>query len=303
MIRKPNADNGTMVTQLPPPHPTRTTTMQTLGGKMFHAFKKTPNHLYTNEYTSNEAQEAVEQGQVFWKIDGSNGAMTLDAESKMPTLWRRYDCKPPKKSKRSQGWTKLDPDNLPDGYMNMPAGSANPSSYEGHHYFYRRIERPSTDDKSKSAAQTHRLYDVADKTIQDATLRKDLEERGILTLEMVGPSYNATPSVETDNIAFHYRQVCSEPFERNLEGIRTLMSERAVEGLVFLHKGRFWKVRGDGLGSAWKVEKRRWGKYRKGTRSTAQPGGDHGDEGGDWGSTVMVGSTTVARVSPTLAVA
>lgn len=182
------------------------------GGKMYHIFKIV-NNLYINEFHSEEAKQAFLKGTFYIKVDGANG-YHLDG-----VLYERYDDR--------KG--KLDPDNLPEGIICIPEGN-NPSKYEGHSYYYSKLDKNTSSKKLKKLYT--QLYDKLD---------EEEEKNG--TIELVGPNFQQTPGFTENMIINHTTLYFEFPHERTFENVKKFLLDGFEEGIVIEHKGKYWKIR------------------------------------------------------------
>lgn len=182
------------------------------GGKQYHIFKLIDNQ-YINEFASDETKEAFENGTFYNKIDGSNGYY------KDGVLYERYDDR--KK--------KIIPDNLPEGIIELPAG-INPSVYEDHHYYYKKMDKNIDSKKLKIIYE--KLYDQVDG-----------KKNG--SVEFIGPNFQMTPGFSENIVQFHKELKIDPPNDRSFESIREFLLSRYEEGVIIEYKGRYWKIRGN----------------------------------------------------------
>jgi hypothetical protein len=206
------------------------------GGKMMHIFEIKDN-LYTPQFYSPEAKEALENGHVYIKIDGSNAL--LKNTDGVWSLYSRYD------DTRGR-FTDLEESKLPEDIITLPDGK-NISTYDSgskhHSYFYKLRKRPLDTDKGKLAKLNRTLY----KIIDGEEMQDFLSASGTvwLTVELVGKKFNATPGVrEMCGIAPHKSQTVSiQNQDRTYQGMKELLLSSTVEGYVIEWKGVFWKIR------------------------------------------------------------
>ena len=234
--------------------------------------------LYVPKAASDEAEEAMEHGRLFYKIDGSNGMILITRDGEITgegkeekneehgvtdqeehchvqlTPFKRFDAKgkPP-----------------PERCIPLPVAN-NPDAYPGHTLFYEPmpIDCDSKGQRkiNKVASQIlndnkYHILNWANGT--DGTNGTDGRLRGkdrsdgangtngscsYLSVEWVGRKFNKTPGVPHDvAMAIHAEQICNEDIERTYEGFRSFLleSDSPIEGLVVEFKGTFWKIRAD----------------------------------------------------------
>jgi hypothetical protein len=212
------------------------------GGKMIHIFSfDDETHLYAPTFESAASKEALEKGNLFYKIDGSNGLVKKKKGNDGLVLleaFQRLD-------------TKGRPS--PEGCIPLPPGS-NMDSYQGHSYYYEPI---TTNVDGKKARK--RNEDML-KVVQDHAhhmfpkVGNEEEEESaasmFVSMEWVGYKFNKTPGVPHNvGIAIHSEQACKEVVERTFEGMKSFLLESnpPIEGLIVEYDGLYYKVRGDGF--------------------------------------------------------
>lgn len=203
------------------------------GGKMMHIFTIS-NNLYTPNFYSNEAKEALENGRFFVKIDGSNALL-----KKVDGVWYLY-------SRYDDGKRKINRDVLPSNTILLPEGK-NIDQYNSgnkeHAYFYQLRSRPLPEDKGKLAKINRNLYRIVDEEMKG--FLEELKE-DYITVELVGQKFNATPGVMAQcGIAPHSSQTIDvEKQFRTFIGMKDyLLNQKCIEGLVIEWKGVYWKIR------------------------------------------------------------
>lgn len=205
------------------------------GGKMFHIFG-IKDGAYTGEFSSTGAQDAFEYGDVFHKVDGSNGAIELI--DGVYTLLTRFDDK------------KGRVDATDPTYKTLKVG--NVSEYESdngrkkvsHHYFLKKVVRPVPNESGKDAKIRREMYRVLDLAIEGGNETLSLMREGDrVSCEIIGKKFNKTPGVDEDvNIAIHCEQTVYFP-ERSISSVRDFLSINNCEGLIFNLGGICYKVR------------------------------------------------------------
>ena len=209
--------------------------------------------LYVPKAASDEAQEAMEHGRLFYKIDGSNGMILItrdggntgegkeekneehggnDQEEHRHvqlTPYKRFDArgKPP-----------------PERCVPLPVAN-NPDAYPGHTLFY---EPMPIDCDSKGQRKINKVVSQIVNDHKNHILDVAGEGCSYLSVEWVGRKFNKTPGVPHDvAMAIHAEQVCNEDIERTYDGFRSFLleSDSPIEGLVVEFKGTFWKIRAD----------------------------------------------------------
>jgi len=205
------------------------------GGKQYHIFNIQDN-IYKDEFTSEESKEAFENGIFYTKIDGANG-YHLDG-----ILYERYDDKK----------NILDPNNLPDGIINIPVGE-NPCIYEGHHYYYSKMDSKTTNKKLKKVYED--LY---------YQLNTKKEKNG--SVEFVGPNFQLTPRYNNNKYIFHQSLSLNLNFNRNFKNIKNYLNTVVEEGVVIEYKGKYWKIRSNLYDNNCKFDKlkKSWINWKKG---------------------------------------
>jgi hypothetical protein len=234
------------------------------GGKMLHSFENSQG-LFDGDDAQNyipllkdEARDALVNGQWFYKIDGSNGLLVFNDESKTYDIFRRYDDK---KDKFKNG--------IPDGYINLPP-SRNMDTYDSesasHKYYQQFIPRPAETTKGKEAALWRTLYAQVDKAHIEGRLNgSDGVPAKYHSIELVGKNFAGTPGVEGVGIALHSAQVMEKPSESPktdlewFEYFHQLFRPDGLchEGIIISWNGLSWKIRAEWFrkDSAWKTRK------------------------------------------------
>jgi hypothetical protein len=209
------------------------------GGKQLHIFKISDN-IYQNDFFSDESKEAFEKGIYYIKIDGSNGYFQDGL------LYERYDDR--------KG--KLNPNELPEGYMTIPNGE-NSSYYEKHKYYYKLLNKNVTEKKLKK--MYNNLYSQVEDSMKNGSI------------EYIGPKYQATPGFTKDLFVFH-RNLTIEisPQIRTYESLKEYLLSGVMEGVVIEHKGKYWKIRANVFDKNCKYErfKKAWLNRLKGRENT-----------------------------------
>lgn len=221
-------------------------------GKMSHVLRRGANGKYDpHEWLCSEAAEAFAYGDVFIKIDGSCWFMMKDGDR-----WQLY---------RRQDKKKWGPETeLPDGFMRLHAGG-NTDTYEGHYYVLQLMPRsaPEKDENGKIMRSAARKkldgYDKGERKLvapmykildhPDVTAHLDAEaerlERNWFTFEAVGKKFQQTPGVDADvDIALHHEQCIDVKFT-TIEDAHAYIMKHGVEGLIFHHGTKSWKLRGN----------------------------------------------------------
>jgi hypothetical protein len=212
------------------------------GGKMMHSFKheiRGKSERYSKSMYDG-ALKAIQCGNWFYKIDGSNGLLIYSEENNRYEIYRRFDDK--------KG--KYDDGDLPDGLIRLPIGK-NTDQYGSesqlHRYYQSRIERPSANDSTKDAVMWRNLYRQVDKAQEDGKLGEKYH-----SIELVGKNFSGTPKVEGVGIALHSAQVCPKPDANTLETeescyeyFYTLFEKLNCEGIVVEYDGLYWKMKAD----------------------------------------------------------
>lgn len=218
------------------------------GGKMYHIFKPIgtrDSYQYdpTGTCSSPEAEEALLYGTMYYKIDGSNGMIqVIRNENNLIEfkLYQRYDTRGKKDDK------SLTPNRNPNK-VPLPAG-LNPNTYPGHSYFYDEIRIDNIPEKQKNLLKKHQTMHNIVKNHANHLISFGREW---ISIEWVGTKINQTPNVNDEvAIAIHEEQIVDPNdvmnIDRTYEGIRKFLIEdckdQPVEGLVFEHNGRYWKV-------------------------------------------------------------
>ena len=203
-----------------------------------------------------EARDALLNGQWFIKIDGSNGLLVFNDESKSYDIYRRFDDK---KDKFRNG--------VPDGYINLPV-SRNLDTYESesasHKYYQQFIPRPIETAKGKEPAMWRTLYSQVDKACSEGRLNgADGTPMKYHSIELVGKNFSGTPGVDGIGIALHSAQVMKKPEclpNTDLEWFEyfhNLFGGLCHEGIIVSWNGLSWKIRAEWFrkDSAWKTRK------------------------------------------------
>jgi hypothetical protein len=207
------------------------------GGKMVHIFEfDNETKLYAPHVASKSASEALENGRLFYKIDGSNGMILIDRDDN--------DDNGSTSSNTLLAFQRLDTRGrpVPDHCTPLPNGN-NADVYEGHSYCYEPIlsDVPGKKSKKRNEAMLAVVQKHADHL---SSLGRDA-----VSIEWVGQKFNKTPGVPQDvAIAIHSEQICEEqPIDRSYEGVRSFLLgvDPPIEGLVIEFQGTYWKVRAD----------------------------------------------------------
>jgi len=210
------------------------------GGKMIHIFEfDTTSHLYLPRVASEAAEEALKNGRLFYKIDGSNGMIMKnfcdgddenDSNTNLLVAFQRLD---------TRGRT------IPAHCVQLPNGQ-NSKVYEGHSYCYEpiSIDVPGKKQKKRNQAMLSLVQNHSDYFLSLMNKRGD----NCVSIEWVGTKFNRTPGVPPDvAIAVHSEQVCEVTVDRNYEGMKSFLldCDTIIEGLVIEYCGNYWKVRAD----------------------------------------------------------
>lgn len=165
------------------------------GGKMLHIFKFNDWNKYIPEFESKEAEQALQHGKFYIKVDGSNACLFKEDDKWM--IYSRYDDK-----KNKYGSDKHE---LPPDFRRLPVGRNTDhylSDTHKHSYFY--VLRPRPDIvKTKLDKINQQLYQIVDKH------QEYLDSLGkeFITVELVGHKFSNTPGVNVDcDIALHQDQ-------------------------------------------------------------------------------------------------
>jgi hypothetical protein len=197
-------------------------------------------HGYLPQLKS-EGREALLEGKWFVKIDGSNGLLIFNDETKQYDLYRRYDDKKDKFK-----------DVPPPGYINLPQG-CNFDTYQSksvsHRYYQNLQARPSADAKGGEAAIWREMYAQVDRAHVEGRLNgPDGTPRKYHSVELVGKNFSGTPGVAGIGIALHAEQETGKPAgtpqtdEEWYAFFSKYFKTVCCEGLVVEHKGLYWKV-------------------------------------------------------------
>ena len=201
------------------------------GGKMQHVFQWEPDHKsYQDVFTNDESKEALEKGELFVKIDGSNHCFI-----KQDDVWVPH--------------ARLD-DRGKDvpGTVALPDGS-NASAYGTHRYTYRPL-RADVSGKSQKRINA-RLLELTEAYSEKIDTLAQGESH--LTFEAVGRKFQRTPGVDADvHIAVHCEQELKDDVERSFSGVRDFLEQHACEGVVVKHDGLYWKILSKGFGIDWR---------------------------------------------------
>lgn len=204
------------------------------GGKQYHIFK-IKNNIYIDVFSSDESQEAFKNGTFYTKLDGANGYHLNGV------LYERYDDRK----------CNFDPDNLPEEMMNIPRGE-NVSIYEGHHYYYSKL------DQMKANKRMKKVYDK---------LYSQIEGMKNGSVEFVGPNFQMTPKYTKNTVVSH--QTLSFDFPRQNRSFKNIKDYLLIgyeEGIVIEYKGKYWKIRANVYDKKCRFEmfKRSWINWKKG---------------------------------------
>ena len=186
--------------------------------------------LYARETASEAAADALKNGRLFYKIDGSNGMVIChqsedDSKGKQLMAYQRLD-------------TRGKP--IPQKCITLPEG-LNAAAYEGHSYCYEPI---TADVEGKKL----RKRNEAMLAVVQAHADQILLHGNAVSIEWVGKKFNKTPGVPHDvAIAIHAEQVCEETIDRTYDGMRSFLLENdpPIEGFVVEWNGVWWKIRAD----------------------------------------------------------
>jgi len=207
-------------------------------GKMLHIFKTEKGDKdgddamsYTPEWLSPEAEQVMAglfsaETKVYRKIDGSCGAIIRGLDGSW-TIYQRYDDK--------KG--KIEEKELVTGeYIPLPEGEN-----ERRRYYLRRIDRKQQGKNLQKMADE--LYRILDR--YGRSLSSDY-----YSVELVGKNFNATPNVEGLSFALHCDQEIHPEFPRMttpeewLIWLKDFFSHHRDEGLILVHRGKYWKIHG-----------------------------------------------------------
>lgn len=223
-----------------------------LSGKMTHAFDLPPEQL----------AKLLLHGKFRSKVDGSNGAIGINNGE--ITVYRRRDDKKAlagRMAKKQKNKKMIDPDNLPDGYVNMPAGP-NPRAYTSknretgeaimeHNYFYIKMNPNGKNSEDRAARKILELVEAnLERVMKHAQPKEPGSEELFLTVELIGQPFCATPGMEGRvGFAIHAEQTY-EPPERTVEAIKKHLTEEVtVEGLVLVDDdGVYYKILSEHMG-------------------------------------------------------
>lgn len=208
--------------------------MSFTGGKMLHPLRIDRSgypYKYDTQEISEEAMKIFNEGDIFVKIDGSNGA--LKVVEGCVKVYRRHDY-------RNKG--------IPDDehILPLPEGG-NPFTYEDHSYAYDEVYvHAKMGKKMKRLHQT--MLDLVTK--HEDTLKRKLAKfpNQFCTIEWVGRKFGNTPGCSFD-VGFVIHDECklpkqytTEPYTRSLEDLFKICEELVIEGLVFRHNGKYYKL-------------------------------------------------------------
>ncbi|KAL3904102.1 MAG: hypothetical protein SGARI_005080 [Bacillariaceae sp.] len=204
------------------------------GGKMKHIFSF-EKHAYVSQFNSPEAEQALLNGNMYYKIFGSNGMIQVlsagDGDPSNLRAYARYD------TREKPGDTTVDGKKL----TKLPPGK-NPDVYPGHSYYYAQV--------TKDDAHGPKMLDVVQR--HGDRLRSIGKEW--VSVEWVGTKFNRTPGVPHDvAMAIHQDQQVDPDLgiERSFTGLKKYLLEECadepVEGLVIEHDGVYWKVKAEGF--------------------------------------------------------
>lgn len=200
------------------------------GGKMQHLFQFGDNYKYNKDgmFSSPEAEQALLGGNLYYKIDGSNGMIVSKNDD--IRVFQRHDT-------RGKGNTMADGKVL----TNLPEGK-NPATYKDHTYFMQEV---TTDVTGKKLSKRNRaMLDLA-KRHKDRLLSFGREW---LSVEWVGKKFQQTPGVDHDvALAVHEDQVLTDgEIDRTFKGVQKYLmddcSDAPIEGIIVAHHGVYWKV-------------------------------------------------------------
>lgn len=218
---------------------------------------------------SPDAEEALQHGMFYYKIDGSNGMVQVirpaadDDEPIRFKAFQRLDTRgkePPTESINNE------PPLIP-----LPPGK-NPTTYAGHSYYYSEI---SNNVAGKKLVKRNRaMLDLVTRHADHLVAM----DREWISVEWVGAMFNKTPSVpHAIALAIHDDQrlvvgggemegvlqlppTTTQPtptptptttITRSFDGMRKFLmddcADHPIEGLVLEHEGVYWKIRSDGF--------------------------------------------------------
>ena len=204
---------------------------------------------YFNEFTSDLAQEALENSDhIYKKVDGSCGIVSYDVAADELSLYQRIDTR------------GRDPSST---LVPLPVGK-NPVNYKSkehaHSYFMEKIVVSEGDGK-KAKKNKRALLDVLERNkdalvdliLSRASSDGDDSSPLFLSVELVGTKFNQTPGVDAPvALAPHCLQRLSaddfpylpQSLPRTFDELKLALvdSDNVAEGIVVEHKGNFWKV-------------------------------------------------------------
>jgi hypothetical protein len=206
------------------------------GGKMRHLFEFDDSFRYKPDgrFSSSEAEQALLEGSLYHKIDGSNGMVQViplkDGRATLKVFERR-DTRGKGHVVEGQKLTKL-----PNG--------KNPDSYPKHTYYLLEVTK---DVITKSLSKRNAAMLELVERHKDKLLSMDREW---ISVEWIGRKFQQTPGVPHDvAMAIHEDQVVEEEklmIERSFDGLKKYLledcAEHPVEGLIVAHEGLYWKV-------------------------------------------------------------
>lgn len=202
------------------------------GGKMIHLFDFADQNNYSDRYVVENADQILNNGRWFIKIDGSNGHLILNSDGSYD-IYQRYDDRK----------NTIDPENLPDGIVNLPSGSNSncyTSKEQKHNYYYKKMNRPSDDEKNKDAKMRRKLYAIVDLAQKEGRIAANR-----ISVELCGKNFNRTPGVPDVGIAVHSEQTFDCKSDNYYTYFCELFSETCMEGVIVEHNGTYYKIRAE----------------------------------------------------------
>ncbi len=208
------------------------------GGKTEHVFNynnDSGENIYLNEFSSEEAKEAFENGVWTIKFHGSNGFVTKkDGEL---ILWERRDIKDKKISqlKIDTRILTIDEINKSPNYTKSVQPALYNSGSKQHNYIFIEVSR-----KSKKGKE---LYDRIDKLFSEIDIVYQ-------SIEYVGKKVQGNEdqfnwnTLEKKNygIVFH-ASVISEVEDKSFDNLKIVASTIKIEGWIIYHNNKAWKIR------------------------------------------------------------
>ena len=191
-------------------------------------------NVYSSRFSCPEAQEALEKGTFYWKVDGACGMVRYNSEEDELEVYERQDTRG---REASEDLVPLRPGENQHEYG---------KDKDRHTYFMRKVAITDEDGKKQKKIKAA-ILDVlkANRDVLISACREHGKD-GWLSVELVGTKFQKTPGVEDEvAIALHKDQnlIIDGDLPRSYDEAKKFLGQRSVEGIVVEWNGRYWKLR------------------------------------------------------------